>query len=138
MLVPLWVGRYLKIPYKRYGMDRAGLSDWGLVRLIMQEQFGRALPSYISTNAAGIQKALQGGRTYKAIHPSDFELGDILSFDAGRKDQFTFGLCLAPGLMLYCAQHKEVCTIRYLEHYWSERLVGGYRYAPYYEDDLDD
>lgn len=46
-VTPIWVAYYLGLPYKKKGMDRAGLDDWGLLRMIQAEQFGRALPSYM-------------------------------------------------------------------------------------------
>jgi len=45
--IPIWVGHYLGIPYKPRGMDRGGVDDWGLTRLITAEQFGYSLVGLI-------------------------------------------------------------------------------------------
>ncbi len=47
MPVPLWAGRYIGLPFMTHGRDRSGLDCWGLARLVMAEQLGRALPSYV-------------------------------------------------------------------------------------------
>src|SRR4051812_13879091 len=46
MAIPIWAGRYIGLPFADHGRDRAGLDCWGLLRLVMAEQFGVALPSY--------------------------------------------------------------------------------------------
>jgi len=42
-LMPLWAGRYLKIKYLEGGLDRQGIDDWGMVRLVVSEQYNIAL-----------------------------------------------------------------------------------------------
>lgn len=43
---PIWVTRFLGIPYLDMGRDKIGCDCWGLVRLVMLEQAGIALSSY--------------------------------------------------------------------------------------------
>lgn len=47
-VVARWVGYYLNLPWKLEGMNRDGLCDWGLVRLIFSEQYGLAMPSHLN------------------------------------------------------------------------------------------
>lgn len=42
--IPAWVAAYLDIPFVEAGRDRAGADCYGLVRLVLAEQFGIAIP----------------------------------------------------------------------------------------------
>jgi hypothetical protein len=53
-IVPIWVGHYLGLPYKSNGRCREGLDSWGLVRLVLAEQYGLAIPSHSLINDQAI------------------------------------------------------------------------------------
>jgi cell wall-associated NlpC family hydrolase len=42
--IPAWVAGYLDIPFVEAGRDRLGADCYGLVRLVLAEQFGVAIP----------------------------------------------------------------------------------------------
>ncbi len=46
MPAPAWAAGYIGIPFRERGRDRAGCDCWGLVRLVLGERFGVAVPSY--------------------------------------------------------------------------------------------
>ncbi len=47
MPIPFWAGHYIGLPFLERGRDpKKGLDCWGLVRLILREQFDHRLPSY--------------------------------------------------------------------------------------------
>ena len=44
--VPDWVVSYVGLPFKEGGRDRSGLDCYGLLRLVINEQFGGSVPEY--------------------------------------------------------------------------------------------
>ena len=47
-VIPMWAGHYTGLEFKDQGRDCNGLDCWGLTRLILSEQFGIAVPSYLN------------------------------------------------------------------------------------------
>ena len=47
MQIPYWAGHYIGLPFLEHGRSIRGLDCWGLVRLVLHEQFDVCLPSYI-------------------------------------------------------------------------------------------
>jgi len=48
----LWISDYVDVPYVKKGRTIVGLDCWGLVRLVLMEQFGVFLPSFDDTHDA--------------------------------------------------------------------------------------
>lgn len=55
-----WVSRYVGLPWAAGGRDRAGVDCWGLVRLVIQEQRGIVLPSFVAAYAPGDGETIAG------------------------------------------------------------------------------
>ena len=41
-----WAGKYIGIPHQEHGLTRAGISCWGLLRLVWMEMIGFESPSF--------------------------------------------------------------------------------------------
>lgn len=43
-----WASSYVGIPFREHGRDREGCDCYGLVRLVLSEEFGRSLPALLA------------------------------------------------------------------------------------------
>ena len=90
MPVPIWAGRYIGLPFQGHGRDRSGLDCWGLVRLVMAEQFGIALPSHTqeyerTTQVEKIASLVEREAKKWKIVPSGAEdCGDVIVLLVGK------------------------------------------------------
>jgi cell wall-associated NlpC family hydrolase len=41
-----WIGEYIGLPFLERGRTREGLDCWGLVRLVLEERYGKTLPLF--------------------------------------------------------------------------------------------
>ena len=46
MRIPPWVSEYIEIPFEDHGRTRSGCDCYGLLRLVLNEQFGHTLPEF--------------------------------------------------------------------------------------------
>ena len=135
MAVPIWVGKYIGIPYLFRGRDRAGgLDCWGLTRLIMREEFGIVLPSY-DTDYHHIRRAgemhevvVREKLNWSPIAPGDEQAGDVILLRMQGEPIHT-GIVIGDGRFIHVfsgthATHESYRTLR-----WRDRVAGFYRYA---------
>lgn len=133
MPVPIWAGRYVGLPFAAHGRDRAGLDCWGLVRLVMAEQFARALPSLATCyrrtdDSAGIgQLVLSEIPKWDAVADGEEGLGDVIVLRL-RGQPMHVGLVLGDGCMLHVEAGINSAIERYRGSRWAERIYGFYRY----------
>jgi cell wall-associated NlpC family hydrolase len=84
MAIPIWAGRYIGLPFRDHGRDRNGLDCWGLARLVLAEQFGLALPSFVTdyrrtTDMAGISKVItRETKKWTPVAAGREKTGDII------------------------------------------------------------
>ena len=133
MPVPFWAGRYIGLPFKEHGRDRSGLDCWGLVRLILSEQFAFALPSFVkeydrTTNADKIARLIcREIPFWQAVSSGEENLGDVAVLRL-RGQPMHVGLVLGDGQMLHIERGINSAIERYASPRWSERVHGFYRY----------
>lgn len=134
MSIPIWVGHYIGLPFKEHGRDRKGVDCWGLVRLVMAEQFDISLPSYAThydstTREDQLAPLIEEERKWWIpIKPDDARLGDVVVLRM-RGQPIHVSLVIEPGRML----HAEIGIGSVLDSYqnarWSLRVTGFYRYG---------
>ncbi len=134
MSIPIWVGHYIGLPFKGHGRDRSGIDCWGLVRLVMGEQFGVSLPSYAthydSTTREDQLAPLieEESKWWIPVEDGKEQLGDVVVLRM-RGQPIHVGLVVEVGRML----HAEVGIGSVLDSYksarWHLRVTGFYRYG---------
>jgi cell wall-associated NlpC family hydrolase len=125
---------YIGLPFLAKGRTRAGLDCWGLVRLVMQERFGVALPVWAegyddiepNPRTAGHLRACAGA--FVRHDPAAARPGDILLFRIGGHLAHV-GLDIGAGRMLHIHDGINACIERWRGPRWLPRLEGAYRHG---------
>jgi cell wall-associated NlpC family hydrolase len=140
MPIPIWAGRYIGLPFRDHGRERSGLDCWGLVRLVSAEQFGRALPSLVTSyrRTSSVEDvsaviAREASR-WHAIKQGEEKQGDVIVLRL-RGAPMHVGLVLGGGYMLHVERGIDSAIERYDGPRWAERIHGFFRHRPPYEDD---
>lgn len=131
-----WVKEYMGIPFRDHGRDRRGLDCFGLLRLVLGEQFGVWLPSYseVYTTAgerggAEIERAIRENEPLWDKVPRGKERpGDVVLM---RIKGFAMhvGVVVEKGKMLHILEGIDSAVEEYGNILWRKRILGIYRYA---------
>ncbi|ABS68946.1 NLP/P60 protein [Xanthobacter versatilis] len=130
-----WSGGYLGLPFVALGRDRVGLDCYGLVRLVLAEERGVALPSLTEAYAsmeerAEIAAALSGISAQSPWTP--VARGSEQPFDIAMFSVFGrplhLGIVVQPGLMLHVSDGHDSRIEDYRGAVWSRRLIAIYRH----------
>lgn len=133
MAVPIWAAHYIGIPFKDHGRDRKGLDCWGLVRLVYDEAFGIALPSYAgeyehTKNVRQISALIDRvSQSWKPIEPGKEKLGDVIVLRV-RGAPMHVGTVLGDRQMLHIDQGIDSVIEKYTCSRWAERIEGFFRH----------
>lgn len=127
--------RYIGIPFTEKGRTRDGCDCWGLVRLVLQEQFDVELPSYVedyetTADRQEIEQIIHRESAQRAaiVAPAFAQLGDVIILRIEGRPRHC-GLVIAPGLMLHVLKGINAALERYDGMLWKHRVVGIYRPA---------
>jgi cell wall-associated NlpC family hydrolase len=135
--LPAWVAGYVGLPYKKLGRSRHGVDCWGLVRLVLVEQFGQDLPEYGEVGEAPTQtrKAISDfivarrDEGWQEIPAGEEQPGDVALLRAFGVP-FHVGVVLGGGLMLHAEAGADSCWDSYQTSFkWHDRVLGFYRHA---------
>jgi len=136
-----WAGAYIGIPFADRGRDRHGVDCWGLVRLVLAEQFGVGIPSYdevyFHTRDFAAQKQI-----YDAQEAADCWLkvmdgygapgaerpGDVVHMRIDVSGMHV-GIVIAPGRMLHARDNSGHSVIERIGGTaWKNRVRAIYRH----------
>lgn len=130
------VGQYIGLPFRTHGRTRDGLDCWGLVRLVLAEQWGLAVPCYgeryrdARRDAGAIAREIAAERArWGEVGPGGERPGDVALLRI-RGLEAHVGLVVAPAdrLMLHIeADGIGACLEGYDTPLWRHRLVGFWR-----------
>lgn len=134
MPVPIWAGRYIGLPFHDHGRDRSGLDCWGLVRLVLAEQFGFALPSLVheyerTTQVEKISALIlrESRAEWKLVISGTEQCGDVAVLRV-RGAPMHVGLVLGDRQMLHIERGIDSVIEKYSAPRWADRVAGFYRY----------
>ena len=132
-VIPFWVADYIGIPFKTHGRSRAGCDCWGLVRLVLEEQYGKRLPCYgdmYENTKAGAQIArvvAEEKRFWTEIPAGKEKCGDVVVLRAMGHPMHV-GVVIAGGKMLHVIEGANSIFETYRGRHWQNRVEGFHRY----------
>ena len=129
-----WVAGYIGIPFRPHGRDRDGCDCWGLLRLVLAEQFDTQIPAFHGMT-------WQPGDDRRALAAFMDEHRDIWSEVPAGQEQpgdgvlmrlmghpIHCGIVVAPGWMLHVEGGADAAAEPYTDIRWNRRVLGFYRY----------
>lgn len=134
MAIPGWAAGYIGLPFKAHGRDRAGMDCWGLVRLVLAEQFAVFAPSfsanYESTEDAATLGALitDHARLCIKVPPGQEKCGDVIVLRM-KGAPMHVGMVLGDNFMLHIERGVNSSMESYKNIRWRDRVYGFYEYG---------
>ncbi len=128
-----WAAKYIGIPFLEKGRDRSGIDCYGLVRLVLAEQFNVDMPSYteiyesIEEDAKVIgdtiyHAAMQWDRVESA-NPGDVCILRMLGHP------MHCGIMADDRHMLHVIENTDSGIEDITRPHWKPRVIGMFRYA---------
>jgi cell wall-associated NlpC family hydrolase len=125
-----WASKYVGIPFKARGRDRSGCDCWGLVRLVLKEEYGREVPAFdvyddpcdIASNSEIIARET----TIVAERTSSPMNGDLALFTS-RGLPAHVGIIANDGVVLHVERGSDAVLERIESPRLAARLEGVYR-----------
>lgn len=137
-MITNWPASYVGIAFADYGVTRAGLNCWGLVRLVLHEQCGIVVPAY-PIPASELRQAAREFRASVAGEPW-IEIGraNASMFDcvlmAGRTSDNLHrvpghvGIMIDRDRVLHIERGTNATHVRLDHHSVRSRIIGFYRH----------
>jgi lipoprotein Spr len=129
MAFPVWVNNYIGIPYRFGGDTLDGADCWGLVRIILHNEYQKELPAYYHDGAdrhglwAIMDASLPTAPVDKISEP---EPGDLVLLNIfGRPCHV--GIVAGNGFMVHTLGGHDSALESYTGSKWAKRMEGFYR-----------
>lgn len=127
-----WPLKYMGIPFKEKGRDDSGYDCWGLVCAVYKTEVGIILPSFDDQYEKISSKKVPRLFERHAKKWINVDVGSEKEFDVallrlnGRP--WHVAVVIGYGRMLHIMNGINVCSEKYRNALWSNRIVGFYRY----------
>lgn len=127
-----YVNKYVGIPYKEHGRTEEGADCYGIVRMILQNEYGIPMPSYDDDYMDAIEKEaldrILDGRTDWAEVGSPEE-GDVVILQT-RVHFFHVGIMVNKTHFLNCRPTVGCVVEKLSSPFWQRKVRGFRRYSP--------
>lgn len=119
-MLPTWVAKYIGIPFKSGGRDEAGCDCYGLVRLVLEREFGVVLPLYANAYADALDHDAIGALISQELPLLAGRPLDGPDFGAVGLYRFSgkschLALCVGDGMILHARDGQNGSTLERLD-----------------------
>lgn len=139
MTVPAWAAAYVGIAYRDRGLDLQGCNCWGLVRLVLAQQCGVELPTYvdhIANPAKAMVEAIKQSSPWLVVvdKPKSFDVVHMTSYPIvnGRRirTEGHCGIMISPERVLHVWEESPPYSVHVSidHHRIKPRILGFYRH----------
>ncbi len=126
----MWASKYVGIPFKPHGRTREGCDCYGLVRLVLQEEFGKSLPGldYEAPSSAKETERLIDLTTalVNATRVDDPQPGDVVIMAIYGIESHV-GVYSGEGRVLHVLENQGAVLARIDSAMVAKRVKGFYR-----------
>lgn len=132
MSLPAWAAQYVGLPFLERGRTREGLDCWGLVRLVLSDQYGIEVPSYLDRYEVSTQSDILGPlieeerQGWDDVPLGAAREGDVLILRVRGRGSHV-GVVLGGGKMLHVEEGIGVVVEGYEGPMWGRRVLGAVR-----------
>lgn len=135
--VPAWVAGYVGIPFVPYGRTREAIDCWGMVALVLREQYGIILPDYQYKTPESLEDIPSVAQNFYDATATDLwnqvadgeeQAGDVVLIRVGGYPRHC-GIIVAAGVMLHAMENIGSCIDGYRGVRHRHHLAGFYRYG---------
>ena len=147
-MIPLWAGDYVGIRFVDLGRDRDGCDCWGLVRLILAERAGLAVPCWATAyeseanrkRVLGLAEDQKSDGPWRRIEPPAERMFDVVELtqpvatcNGWRFLAIHAGLVVTPGWLIHVEHATAALLVDYRRLPMRNRVVAFWRHR-----ELDD
>ena len=134
-MIAAWASGYVGLPFLWNGYDRDGIGCYGIVALVLREQFGVSLPRHddiADLLAAGSDVNVPDVPGWEEIPLSEAQAGDILHMHGMHNGQIVpmhIGLFVSPRHVLHIEKEVGSCIIEITSKKHAWRAIGAHRHV---------
>ena len=134
-MIPGWVDQYVGLPFLWNGYGREGIGCYGLVALVLLEQFEIEMPRHDDVAdllASGAEVHVPHVSGWREIDISEARAGDVLhmkGFHGGKLVPMHIGVFVSPRNVLHIEQEAGSCVIDITARQHGWRVIGAHRHA---------